>query len=66
MDDEYRVEKVVTTRKNPTVRVVLTNCMFRCTKCQGLFPASDVGLRVSKNDDDEIIVRNQAQCSVCR
>jgi len=53
-DDAYRVEY--------PMNVVLTNCMFRCTKCEGWFPASYFGLRMDGAD----IVRNQPQCKACR
>lgn len=42
--------------------VVLTGAMFHCTSCGALKPAYDFGLRMT----DDGIVRNQAQCKLCR
>lgn len=59
---EYRVEC--------PVNVVLTNAMFRCTRCRRWKPAAQFGLRcVSAKDEsgDEVdIIRNQPQCAECR
>lgn len=44
------------------VNVVLTNCMFRCTKCRKWKPASQFGLRCTEDE----VVRNQPQCVTCR
>jgi hypothetical protein len=42
--------------------VVIIGAMFHCTKCGGLKPATDFGLRQTADG----IVRNQAQCMSCR
>lgn len=55
---EYRVEY--------PVNVVLTSCMFRCTKCRQWKPAAKFGLRCIEDAEGNEIVRNQPQCHDCR
>lgn len=45
----------------PIKGVVLTGAFCQCTKCGGIKPMSDFGLRVNRG-----VLRNQAQCSSCR
>ena len=56
--NEHRVEYEL----DGWLRVVLTNAMFRCTKCHGWYPASAFGLRMDSRD----VIRNQPQCKRCR
>ncbi len=44
-------------------RVVLTNCYFRCTHCNGIFSADMVGLRYVSDTRE---IRNQPRCTSCR
>jgi hypothetical protein len=47
--------------KKSVKSIVLTGTFCQCTKCGGIKPLSDFGLRV-----DQGVLRNQAQCSSCR
>lgn len=55
---EYRVEY--------PINVVLTNAMFRCTKCKRWLPAAKFGLRCVTDSEGNEVVRNQPQCHDCR
>ena len=53
LGEEYTVEY--------PLNVKLTNCKFRCTKCEKWKPAAEFGLRCVRE-----VIRNQPQCKSCR
>ena len=60
--EDIKLEAVEYIEDRPIKGVRLIGAMFHCTECGALKPASEFGLRMTKDG----FVRNQAQCSSCR